>query len=377
MIIPTSNRIGVLVAQLGTPDAPTPQALRPYLKQFLSDMRVIDYNPFIWQLILNGIILNTRPKRSAKLYERIWLPEGSPLLVYTQKQAAGLQALLGEQYRVIVGMTYGNPSMQSAIDTLTQEGIERIIVLPMFPQFSSTTTGSIYDAVYKAAAGRRCPLFHERKRAIPTLRFIEPYYAHPGYIGAMAQHLRETLTTLPEKPDKIMITFHGIPARYVATGDPYKQQCETTAQQLVQALNLRDDEWCLSFQSRFGPEKWLEPYTDETIEHLAKSGHQRLLVFSPGFVTDCLETLDELGNEGREAFEEAGGHGDHYHLAACLNDYPAFVALLADLVRDNAGGWVPTPRVSASTNGHHAAAYALENGQDAEAPLKIGLRAED
>jgi protoporphyrin/coproporphyrin ferrochelatase len=332
-------KIGVLVAQLGTPDAPTPQALRPYLAQFLSDMRVIDYNPFIWQPILRGIILLTRPRRSARLYQRIWLDDGSPLLVYSQAQAAGLQARLGDEYRVVLGMTYGSPSIARAIQQLESEGIDRIIVLPMFPQFSSTTTASIYDAVYDAAGGRRNPLRHARKRHIPTLRFIAPYFDDLAYIDALKARLCDTLAGLDQPPDKFVITFHGIPNRYIQTGDPYRAQCEQTAHLLAKAMGWRDDDWLLCFQSRFGPERWLEPYTDATLESLHAQGVQRPLVFSPGFVTDCLETLDELGNEGREQFEQGGGHGEAYHLAPCLNDHPRFLGMLAETVVDNAGGW--------------------------------------
>jgi ferrochelatase len=331
--------IGVVVAQLGSPDAPTPQALRPYLRQFLSDMRVIDYPPLLWQLILRLIILNTRPRRSAKLYQRIWLPEGSPLIVYTQQQADGLQARLGAGYRVVMGMTYGKPSLRSALETLAAEGIDRLVILPMFPQFSSTTTAAIYDAVYTAAAGRRCPLFHERKRFVPTLRFVEPYYADADYIAALREHLQATIAALPAPPDQFIITFHGIPHRYVQTGDPYRQQCEQTAQLLAQALDWRDDQWRLSFQSRFGPEAWLTPYTDETLAALPPAQIQRPLVFSPGFVTDCLETLDELGHEGREVFAEHGGNPDFYTLAPCLNAHPRWLDALTNLVKRSAAGW--------------------------------------
>jgi ferrochelatase len=314
--------------------------VRPYLKQFLSDQRVIDYPPWVWQPILRGIILNTRPRRSARLYQRIWLAEGSPLLVYSQQQVQGLQARLGDSYRVILGMRYGNPSIRNAIQTLVAEGIDRIIVLPMFPQFSCTTTASIYDAVYTAAAGRRCPLFHEHKRVVPTLRFVEPYFDHPGYIQAMTAHLREQIMCLPTAPDHIVVTFHGIPERYIRTGDPYRAHCEQTAAQLAAAMGWQADDWSICFQSRFGPENWLEPYTDETLRGLHGRGIQRPLVFSPGFVTDCLETLDELGNEGREAFEAGGGHAASYTLAPCLNVYPAWLDTLVTLVQENAGGWM-------------------------------------
>ncbi len=333
--------IGVLIAQLGTPDAPTARALRPYLRQFLSDMRVIDYPPFIWQPILRGIILNTRPRRSARLYRRIWLEGGSPLLVYSEQLVDGVQALLGGGFRVRLGMRYGSPGIQGAMAAFEADGIDRIIVMPMFPQFSSTTTASIYDAVYHAAAGRRCPLFHERKRAVPTLRFIEPYYDHPAYIAAMRDHLRAHLADLDAPPDKFILTFHGIPNRYIKTGDPYRAQCERTAALLAEAMGWRADDWLICFQSRFGPEKWLEPYTDQTLEGLAQHGVRRPLVFSPGFVTDCLETLDELGNEGRDQFAEGGGDPASYHLAPCLNAFPGWIEAVAGLVQATAGGWLP------------------------------------
>jgi len=340
------RRVGVVVAQLGTPDEPTAKGLRPYLRQFLSDMRVIDYHPLLWQPLLRGIILVTRPRRSAKLYQRIWYEDGSPLLVISERQVQEVQARLGDGYRVILGMTYGNPSIRSAIRTLEDEGIDRIVVLPMFPQFSSTTTASIYDASYTAAAGRRCPLFNERKRKVPTLRFIEPYYNHPTYIEAMAQRLRDESASRDEAPDHYVITYHGIPDRYIRTGDPYRQQCEETTRLLAGAMGWNEDDYTLCFQSRFGPEEWLQPYTEDVLEGLAERGIKRPLVFSPGFTTDCLETLDELGNEGREQFEDGGGHGEDYHLAPCLNDHPLWLDLMADLVRQNAAGWVQ-PQVTA------------------------------
>ncbi|MEL6406910.1 MAG: ferrochelatase [Chloroflexota bacterium] len=335
-------KIGVLVAQLGTPDEPTAKALRPYLRQFLSDMRVIDYPPLIWQPILRGIILQTRPRKSAKLYQRIWLEEGSPLLVYSNAQVTGLQERLGDDYRVILGMTYGNPSIGSALDTLAAEGIHRIIVLPMFPQFSSTTTASIYDAAYQSAAGRRCPLFHERKRYVPTLRFIDPYYDQHGYIMAMKAHLKSEINALEHMPDKFVISFHGIPDRYVKTGDPYQAQCTQTARLLAEVMNWRPEDWILSFQSRFGPERWLEPYTEDVLEDLYKQGVKFPFVFSPGFVTDCLETLDELGNEGREQYADGGGEEENYYLAKCLNDNTQFLDFLAETIANNAYGWIHT-----------------------------------
>lgn len=347
---------GLLVAQLGTPDAPTAQAVRPYLRQFLSDTRVIDYPRVIWQPVLRGIILRTRPRRSAQLYERIWLEEGSPLLVYSEAQVAGLQERLGPAYRVLLGMTYGNPSIASAMQTFEDEGIDRVVVLPMFPQYSSTTTAAIYDSVYRAAAGEPSPLRPQPKRTFPTLRFIAPWYDEAGYIAAMQRHLAAEIAALPEPPDKVVLSFHGIPTRYDRTGDPYREQCEDTAQRLASAMGWRDDDWMISFQSRFGPERWLEPATDDVLESLHAQGVQRPLVFSPGFVTDCLETLDELGNEGREQFEDGGGHGEQFHLAACLNAQHDFLDFLAQTVAANACGWVESADPARAGAARHASA---------------------
>ena len=335
-----SKPIGVLLAQLGTPDAPTPAALRSYLRQFLSDRRVIDYPPLLWQPLLRGVILRVRPARSARLYQRIWQDGGSPLLTYSRAQVQGLQERLGGAFRVILGMTYGSPSIAQAIRSLETDGVERIIVLPMFPQYSSTTTASIYDAVYEAAAGLHGQWQHDRKRWIPTLRFVAPYYDDAGYLDAMRDHLQQTIAALPQPPDQIILTFHGIPKRYVDTGDPYRCQCEQTAARLAQAMGWPPHKWTLCFQSRFGREEWLTPYTSEVLTGLHTAGVQHPLVFSPGFTTDCLETLDELGHEGRDEFAAGGGAAEQYHLAACLNAYPRWLDALAHLVQQNALGWL-------------------------------------
>lgn len=334
-----NQRIGVLIAQLGTPDAPTAKALRPYLKQFLSDRRVIDYNPFYWQTILRLFVLPRRPKRSARLYARIWLPEGSPLTIYSNHVVEGLQERLGEQYRVILGMTYGEPSIANAMKTLESEGIHRIVVVPMFPQYSSTTTAPIYDAVFRAAAGLNLQILHEHKRFIPTLRFVDAYYKDERYLNALEVHLNEQLALLDHKPDQFVITFHGIPHRYTLTGDPYRTQCEETAQLLADRMGWKEDDWTLCFQSRFGPEEWLQPYTEDVLTELASKGVERPFVFSPGFVTDCLETMDELGNEGRMQFEEGGGDPEKFRFIPCLNEHPMWMDTLETLVRENSGGW--------------------------------------
>ena len=333
----SSSKIGVLVAQLGTPQAPTARALRPYLRQFLSDPRVIDLHPLRWYPILYLFILTRRPARSAALYANIWTDEGSPLMVYSQAQTRGLQERLGAEYRVVLGMRYGEPSIARAVQSLEQEGVERILVFPMFPQFSCATTGSIYDAVNRAALGRRCPWFFARKRQMPALRFVPPYADHPAYINALKQSVAEAVARLSWTPDRYLITFHGIPQRYVDEGDPYRRQCEETARQLATALGLDDDEWVRGFQSRFGKEPWLEPYTEEVLERLGSQDVRRLVAVCPGFTADCLETLDEIGREGAEQFSSGGGQ--QFHLVPCLNDHPAWLDAMATIARQELAGW--------------------------------------
>ena len=333
----SSSKIGVLVAQLGTPQAPTARALRPYLRQFLSDPRVIDLHPLRWYPILYLFVLTRRPARSAALYANIWTDEGSPLMVHSQAQTKGLQERLGEAYQVVLGMRYGEPSIAHAVQSLEREGIERILVFPMFPQFSCATTGSIYDAVNRAALGRRCPWFFARKRQMPALRFIPPYSDHPEYINALKQSVTEAVARLSWTPDRYLITFHGIPQRYVDEGDPYRGQCEETAHQLAAALGLADDEWVSGFQSRFGKEPWLEPYTEEVLARLGSQDVRRLVAICPGFTADCLETLDEIGREGAEQFSHGGGQ--QFHLVPCLNDHPAWLDAMAAIARQELAGW--------------------------------------
>ena len=330
-------KIGVLVAQLGTPQAPTARALRPYLRQFLSDPRVIDLHPLRWYPILYLFVLTRRPARSAALYANIWTDEGSPLMVHSQAQTRGLQERLGAAYRVVLGMRYGEPSIARAVQSLEQEGIERILVFPMYPQFSCATTGSIYDAVNRAALGRRCPWFFDRKRQMPALRFVPPYADHPAYINALKQSVAAAVARLSWTPDRYLITFHGIPRRYVDEGDPYRRHCEETARQLAAALGLADDEWISGFQSRFGKEPWLEPYTEEVLARLGGQGVRRLVAICPGFTADCLETLDEIGREGAEQFSSGGGQ--QFHLVPCLNDHPAWLDAMATIARQELAGW--------------------------------------
>lgn len=332
-----SAKIGVLVAQLGTPQAPTARALRPYLRQFLSDPRVIDLHPLRWYPILYLLVLTRRPARSAALYANIWTDEGSPLMVHSQAQTRGLQERLGAAYRVVLGMRYGEPSIARAVQSLEREGVERILVFPMYPQFSCATTGSIYDAVTRAALGRRCPWFFDRKRQMPALHFVPPYADHPAYINALKQSVAEAVARLRWTPDRYLITFHGIPQRYVDEGDPYRRQCEETARLLATALGLADDEWTNGFQSRFGKEPWLEPYTEDVLTRLGGQGVRRLVAVCPGFTADCLETLDEIGREGAELFSHGGGQ--QFHLVPCLNDHPAWLDAMAAIARQELAGW--------------------------------------
>ena len=332
------RRIGILIAPLGTPQAPTAQALRPYLKEFLSDPRVIDLPRWKWLPILHLFILPRRPARSAALYKRVWTPDGSPLLIHSKAQVEGLQERLGPAYRVILGMRYGQPSIAAAMRLLADEGIDRIVVFPMFPQFSASTTGSIYDAVNRAATGRRCPLFFDRRRTMPTLRFVPPYYDHPAYIDALKTTIRADADRLDFTPDRHLITFHGIPKRYIDEGDPYRQQCETTAQLLAAALDLAPDRWLVGFQSRFGKEPWLEPYTEDILADLGRQNVHSLVAACPGFTADCLETTDEIGHEGARFFKEGGGK--EFHLVPCLNSQPAWLDAMAAIARQESAGWV-------------------------------------
>ena len=331
-------RVGVLLAQLGTPDAPTTRALRRFLREFLSDPRVVDLSPLRWWPILHLFVLTRVSARSAQLYARIWTPEGSPLLVTSRAQEAGLQEHLGNRYRVILGMRYGRPGIGEAMQVLAREGVDRILVFSMFPQFSCATSGSMYDAVTRAAFGRSCPWFFDRRRRMPSLRFTPPYYAHPAYIDSLKTRVAETANGLEAGPDRYLISFHGVPERYVAEGDPYRQHSETTAQLLAEALGLEPEQWVLGFQSRFGREPWVRPHTDQILGDLGGQGVRELVAVCPGFTADCLETLDAIGREGKRQFQAGGG--ERLHLVPCLNDHPAWLAAMACIVRQETAGWV-------------------------------------
>lgn len=324
-------RVGVLLVNLGTPDAPTAAAVRPYLAQFLGDPRVIEYPRLLWKAILHGVILRIRPKRSAHAYARIWTPEGSPLRTGSEALAAALQAELSAvvpgPVRVALAMRYGRPDVASRVAELQREGVRRLIVLPLYPQYSATSTGSVFDAVADTVKGLRWP---------PELRQINDYYAEPAYIEALAASVRAHWAA-NGRGEKLLLSFHGIPERYLRAGDPYFCQCHATARLLREALGMGEDEALISFQSRVGRERWLHPYTDETVKQLGAKGLKRIDVISPGFAVDCLETLEEIAMQNADFFREAGGETLSY--IPCLNARPSHVRALASLVLRHGQGW--------------------------------------
>ncbi|WP_211373333.1 ferrochelatase [Paenibacillus faecis] len=337
--MPTHPSIGVILAQIGTPARPDAKAVRSYLRRFLSDRRIVDRSPWLWQPILQGIILRTRPRKSARLYRQIWTEEGSPLLVHSFRQQSALQDRLGPKFQVELGLAYSEHSIERAMLRMEQAGIGRVLVVPLFPQYSSTTTASVYDQACFAALGRTGSKAPTLKRHVPTLRFVEPYYKDPGYITAMKAHLLRHMERLNREPDRVVLSFHGIPKRYADTGDPYPEHCMETARLLAEAMGWRENRWQVAFQSRFGPEAWVGPSTDDVIGSLAERGVAHLLIFAPGFAADCLETLHELDIEGRDHFCASGGRTEQFHYAPCLNDQPEWLDFLAGLVERNVGGW--------------------------------------
>ncbi len=325
-----SESTGVLVVNLGTPDAATTVAVRRFLRQFLSDRRVVDYPRLIWWLILNLVVLVFRPPRSAAAYRKIWTDQGSPLLVHSKAIANKLREHLSSTsasaVHVELAMTYGEPSIGSAIDKLLASGVRRVLTLPLYPQYSGTTTAAVFDAVARKLG---------QLRHVPELCLVDSYHDAPGYIDALAASIRESWET-NNRGDKLLLSFHGIPQRLLQGGDPYANQCQETARLLADALGLEDDEWAISFQSRVGREEWLTPYTDETITELGRQGVARLDVVCPGFSTDCLETLEEIAMQNAESFSAAGGGSLHYIPA--LNARDDHVRFLADLIlRHDAG----------------------------------------
>ena len=322
---------GILVTNLGTPDAPEPGALRRYLKQFLWDPRVVEVPRPIWWLILNGVILNVRPRRSARAYQSVWTEEGSPLLTISQRQRVALEDVLGERVpgpvKVALAMRYGNPSIETGLEALKAAGARRILVLPLYPQYAGATTGSTFDAVAEVL---------KQWRWVPELRFINHYHDEPGYIDALVQSIRRHWEEHP-RGEVLVFSFHGIPQRYFLAGDPYFCHCQKTARMVAEQLGLSAGEYRVTFQSRVGREEWLKPYTDETMKALPRAGVKRVDVVCPGFSADCLETIEEIGEENRGYFMEAGGEA--YHYIPALNDDAAHIDALASLVWRHAQGW--------------------------------------
>jgi len=328
-----ATRVGVLMVNLGTPDAPDRASVRRYLKEFLWDPRVVEMARPIWWFALNGIILNTRPGRSAAAYQKIWTDQGSPLLVISQKQRASLAQLLetrsGHEVPVVLGMRYGNPSIRSALEQLRDTGVRRILVLPMYPQYSATTTASIFDAISEELRAWRW---------LPELRFINHFHDEPQYIDALAESVRRHRSEFGDA-EQLLMSFHGIPEEYFHKGDPYYCECQKSGRLLAERLGLDTTQWQLSFQSRLGPKQWLQPYTDHALEKLAAGGVKSVQVMCPGFSADCLETLEEIAMENREVFLNAGG--ERYEYIPCLNDESEHIAMLAGLVEQHTQGWGP------------------------------------
>ena len=335
----TPQRTAVLLVNLGTPDAPTPAALRRYLAQFLGDPRVVEIPRALWWLILHGVILRVRPAKSAKKYESIWMPEGSPLQVWSARQAALLRGYLGERgHPVLVrhAMRYGNPSVASVLDELKAEGASRILLLPMYPQYSGPTTASAWDAVGE---------WSRSVRHVPEFRFVNRYHDDAGYIEALAQRVLAHWQA-EGRGDRLVLSFHGVPKRTLLLGDPYHCECLKTARLLGERLGLPREQLVVTFQSRFGKAEWLQPYTEPTLIELARQGVARVDVMCPGFTADCLETLEEIDQEAREAFLEAGGKDFHY--IPCLNDSHPWIAAMADIAIRHMQGW-PQQAADAAT----------------------------
>ena len=327
-------QMGILLVNLGTPDSPGRAAVRRYLKEFLWDPRVVEMARPLWWLVLNGIILNTRPGRSAKAYQKVWTDEGSPLLVISQRQrdalAKEMAVRFGYEVPIALGMRYGNPSIPSALEELRAANVRRILVVPLYPQYSATTTASIFDAVTQEI---------QSWRWIPELRFINHYHDEPAYIGALANSVRNYRDEFGDT-QRLLLSFHGIPEEYFHKGDPYYCECQKTGRLLAEALDLKPDQWLLSFQSRLGPKQWLQPYTDHTLESLARDGVKSVQVMCPGFSADCLETLEEVAMENRDLFIEAGG--ERYDYIPCLNDDAEHITMLGQLVEQHMQGWGPS-----------------------------------
>jgi ferrochelatase len=333
--------IGVLLVNLGTPDAPTPAAVRRYLAEFLADPRVVEIPAVAWRPVLHGIVLRTRPAKSAERYAAIWTKDGSPLAIHTNKQRVLFAGYVGQRLKalglpadhVLVehAMRYGEPAIAPALDRLRAGGCERILVVPLYPQYAASTTGSVVDAV---------AAWLQRTRRVPGLRIVDTFHDDPGYVRALAAVVNDYWTR-HARPEHLVLSFHGVPRRSLDRGDPYHCYCHATARLLARELGLESTQWTIAFQSRFGRGRWIEPYTSDVLTALGRRKLRRVDLFSPGFVADCLETLEELGIEGKRLFQSAGG-GD-YNVIPCLNEHARWIAALADLAAANLQGWLAAP----------------------------------
>jgi len=325
-------KTAILYCNLGTPDAPTASALRRYLAEFLSDARVVEIPRLLWLAILHGIILRVRPAKSAHKYASIWTSEGSPLKVWTQRQAQALQAKFDAAHvQVCFAMRYGSDAIPQVLDELKAQGVNRVLVLPAYPQYSATTTASVFDAVYHWGL---------RTRQLPEFRFVNHYHDHPGYIRALAAKI-QAHWAVHGRSEQLVMSFHGVPARTLQLGDPYHCECHKTARLLGEALGLSKDEYKVCFQSRFGKAKWLEPYTEPTVRELARQGCRSIQIVCPGFVSDCLETLEEIALEVKAAFLEEGG--EQFHYIECINDSPVWINAMHSLTMTHMSGWPLEP----------------------------------
>jgi ferrochelatase len=321
-------RTGVLLLNLGTPQAPEARALRAYLREFLSDRRVIEIPRWIWWPLLHGIILNTRPRQSARKYAAIWQEEGSPLLVHTREQTRALEQALADAGLVVdFAMRYGEPSVARVLESMRRQHVDRLLVVPLYPQYSAAASASALDAVFQ---------YLQRQRNVPELRTLRHFHDHPAYIGALARHIRKHWQTAG-KPDVLLMSFHGLPRFTLERGDPYFCECQKTARLLAEALELSPESWRISFQSRFGRTEWLRPYTVEVLAELGRAGTQTLDVVCPGFVADCLETLEEIAIEGKDTFVSHGG--GIYRYISCLNNNSEWISALAEIIAPHLAGW--------------------------------------
>jgi ferrochelatase len=334
------GKTAVLLVNLGTPDAPTRRAVRRYLRQFLSDPRVVEIPRALWWPILHGLVLNTRPSASARRYARIWTPEGSPLRIHTEQQALLLAAQLGREVRAPVvadhAMRYGKPSIPEVLARLRSEGCERILIIPMYPQYAASTSASAFDAVAVCL---------QQMRNVPEIRLVKHFHDHPAYIGAVAALVRRHWRSRGQ-PDRLVISFHGLPQFSLSRGDPYHCECQKTARLLAEELQLEAGRWQIAFQSRLGRMEWLKPYTASILADLGRQGLRRVDVVCPGFVADCLETLEEIGIEGKEIFLGAGGR--EFHALPCLNESDEWIRALTTIARENLADWVSDSRDPAS-----------------------------